>query len=143
MLRHAVAPVFMHTYTRVSLTPVSDNPGTPSTDESTDAWGLPVETSAVDVTGLECLYQEKGILQIQAAGPISVNVPVLLVPFDDPLTEGDHVKNIATKPSIANGYQSVVLIVGPVRVEVETLIGPEYGGALYKECQLRNIQVIQ
>jgi hypothetical protein len=128
---------FVHTYTRLSRTPVlSANP-----DADVDVWGQPTYTFPPPVPNLPCYYIQRSRPIIQPQGLMSANVPMLYVPFGDPLKRGDWVSNIQTVPDGTTGA-IVSIFLGPAEVEDVSPRAPNVDGWIFLQAQLRDVKMV-
>jgi len=127
-----------HIYTRTTKTPITD---ILTGETNTDEWNQPVYLTEVVTPNLPCFYQVVNRTIVTPYGVTVQNVPVLSVPTDDPLAEADIVTNIQTSADPRTGAQ-VMLLAGPVAVEQMSLMAPEFGGSIFKQVTLRQVQVV-
>lgn len=93
-VRKRIAKLLRHTYTRVAHIDTLDSasPQSPSTDE----YGEPIMTFAPPVTGIPCLLDDSlGNLQRSSYGAIEISQFLMYVAHDDPLNDGDEIRDLA------------------------------------------------
>jgi hypothetical protein len=139
MLRHAVEPMFIHEYTLTPTNLIVDDPSTPSTDESQDPWGDSTTTPGTPLPNLPCQYMEQSVIEVSPSGPVEINRAVLLVPDIDLARPGDHAANVRTVADVSKNIPSIVLMLGPVRIEDVHVVAAMSGGTVYKEVVLRQV----
>lgn len=136
LFQHETARFLAHTYTRHRQTPITSGPN------ADDDWGQPNYTTPPPEPNQPCFYQvERGAI-VRPYGIISQNLPMLTIPFNDPLQEGDHVSDIFTLADPARGIPAVQLLVGPVEVESINDQQPGYGGVMLRQAILRDITAV-
>lgn len=115
-LRRTFDSLLAHTYTRTPVT-VTDGP-----------YGSETTTGA-PVTGQPCRYRPTDRLRLADGARVTVSVPTLTVPHDDPIAVGDLVSDVRDS-------EGVVLLAGPLAVEtIEASAG--LGPVLQKRAVLR------
>lgn len=135
LFQHETGKFLAHTYTRQPTTPL---PG-----DQVDDWGQPLESlPQPPVTMQPCFYAVEHGPIVTPAGIIAQNLPLLTIPFDDPLQEGDYVQDIMTRGDPSKGIPAVMLLTGPVEVEAINDRAPGYGGVIMRQASLREIHAI-
>lgn len=125
-MRREMRRFLLHQYTRSARQPTAD---------SLDSWGQQTYTFADPVAGLPCFYEIREIPVVTPEGVTTLNLPRLILAYDDPTQEGDIVSNIIT------GDNSVIFP-GPAVIERIQLRDPNMGGGVFAECTLRLVQFI-
>jgi hypothetical protein len=135
MVQQVTGDFLVHTYTRQDRTPILTGPS------ADDDWGQPQYVFPDPVPGLSCYYVVRARAIRQPQGLMSANVPTLYVPFTDTLQIGDYVSDIYTPPDRFGN--TVLLLLGPVRVETLEQASPNAGGAVVLQASLREIEIVQ
>lgn len=116
-LRRTFDSLLAHTYSRTPVTSAGD-----------DGYGA-TTTPGTTVTGQTCRYRPADRLRLDNGDRVTVSVPTLTVPHDDPISVGDLVSDVRDS-------DGVVLLAGPLAVEsVEASAG--LGPTLQKRAVLR------
>lgn len=140
VLRHAIEAQFDHVYTRIPRAVVDNDPSTPS-DESSDVWGDQQYQAAVGIPALPChLQQPRSQTMVLPQGLTNIVVPILVVPWTDPIAEGDGVSQVLGPAD--QGGNRTLLLAGPVEVESVTEVSPGMPGPLCRQVQLRVIETV-
>lgn len=125
-IRGRVGRYLLDSYTRHDRQDVADDTGTPTVDESTDAWGnpiivyetpLPVPATSSASLRVPCMWVGAGAVIQTMSGTFIEDTPTMYVASNDPLQIGDHVSNIIDA-------EGVVRLVGPARITDMPNYGP-------------------
>lgn len=141
-MRREMRRFLLHTYTRTPRIVIEDTgTGDPATDPGVNDWNQPVYDFGEPISGLPCFYEIREVPVITPQGLMTLNMPRLVLAFNDPLREGDHVSSIMTEPDPRTGIPTV-LVAGPVIVESVRPQDPNLGGPVLIEATLREIQFL-
>jgi hypothetical protein len=88
-----------------------------------------------------CYYEILKRPLVLPTGLITQNLPVIIVPPDDPLQQGDFISDVQTAPDPVSGT-TVLLLMGPVEVENIFPQAPNVNGGIFNQATMREIAIL-